>query len=474
MSGTPPQVTTQNITINITAYDPKNLNNYQTINLRLNKNMPPVVLTQPSSPACVIAHYLFTYTISKSTFQEPESETIAYTYVTNQTSIDSWLTMTINSTHLIFSGTPVNTQYGNYLITLTLDDGHPEVPKTTTTFVIWINQNQSPSVTGTPTTIPNGQVGFAWSYVFDKSWSTDAESETINYAWSYTSSPAWLSCSQNSTSIIFQGMPNSNILVQSYQISVVTNNTYSDVANTTWTQSFTITVNNPPTIGTMANQSIQSPDGLTWSYGSTLTNDPESLTYTKSYKVDGSSIIPSWITCNLATFDFSIASTSNEIMGVHNITIIIIDDYNPSVSKNFTITILQNFPPTRIGFIQSTGVVNFNYLSVTFEPITTLFHDLEGRTMTPQLTQADGSALPSFLAYNSLNNTLFGTPFDTNVGDYLITFTAIDDEGLSANTSFKITVKRTGCDKKSAQSVKKFSQNDKKICTKWQKISYKT
>lgn len=191
-------------------------------------------------------------------------------------------------------------------------------------------------------------------------------------------------------------MPNSNTLVQSYSISVVTNNTYSDVVNVTWTQSFTITVNNPPTIGTTANQVIQSPDGLSWSYGSTLTNDPENLSFTKQLQVNGSPTIPSWLSYTLASFDFSIVSTSNSIVGVYNITIVITDDYNPSVSKNFTITISQNLPPVRIGFIQSTGVVNYNYLSITFQPIDVLFQDPEGRPMTPQLTQADGNPLPAF------------------------------------------------------------------------------
>ena len=192
----------------------------------------------------------------------------------------------------------------------------------------------------------------------------------------------------------------------------------------------------------MANQLIQSPDGLTWSYGSTLTSDPENLSYTKVLQFNGSPTIPSWFTYNLASFDFSIVSTSNSIVGVYNITIIITDDYNPSVSKNFTLTVNQNLPPVRIGFIQSTGVVNYNYLSVTFQPIDVLFQDPEGRPMTPQLTQVDGNPLPSFLAYNSINNTLFGTPTEINVGDWLIAYIAIDDAGQSANTSFKVTVKR--------------------------------
>ena len=205
MTGTAPQVTTQTIIINVVAFDLYRLSTSQTISLKLNQNMPPVVVTQPTNPSCIFAHYQLLYSIPKSNFSEPENEIITYTYTTNDTTRDSWLSMTTNATDVTFSGTPVNSQNGSYIITLNLSDGHsPTVPNTTTTFIVWVNINHSPSVTGTPILVPNGQVGFNWSYNFDKSWATDLEGDIINYDWSYTTSPAWLSCSQNSTYIILQ------------------------------------------------------------------------------------------------------------------------------------------------------------------------------------------------------------------------------------------------------------------------------
>ena len=137
MTGTASQVTTQTIIINVTAYDPKQFNNYQTISLKLNQNMPPVVVTQPTNPSCIIAHFQLLYSIPKSNFSEPENEIITYTFVTNDTTRDSWLSMTTNTTDVTFSGTPVNSQNGSYIITLNLSDGHsPTVPNTTTTFIV--------------------------------------------------------------------------------------------------------------------------------------------------------------------------------------------------------------------------------------------------------------------------------------------------------------------------------------------------
>lgn len=100
-------------------------------------NQPPVVDTAPTDPPSVIAHYPFSYVISKSSFHEPENEAISYSYTTNDTDArSSWLSMTENSTDLLFEGTPNNTQFGNFNITLTLVDGHPDVAETNTYFTI--------------------------------------------------------------------------------------------------------------------------------------------------------------------------------------------------------------------------------------------------------------------------------------------------------------------------------------------------
>ena len=101
------------------------------------QNKPPVINTTPSSPSCIIAHYQLSYSIPLSYFSEPESETISYSFTTNETStMSDWISMTQNSTHLIFSGTPTNLQTANFNVTLQLSDGHPGVTTTATNFII--------------------------------------------------------------------------------------------------------------------------------------------------------------------------------------------------------------------------------------------------------------------------------------------------------------------------------------------------
>ena len=166
---------------------------------------------------------------------------------------------------------------------------------------------------------------------------------------------------------------------------------------------------------------MQVPFGLTWSFGSTIISDPEGLSLTGQLEVDGSTTIPTWLIWNLSTFDFTVVSTNNSLVGVYNVAIVVTDAFNPSVSTSFTISILRNYPPVVIGSIQSTGVVNYDIFAINFKPIDELFQDPEGAPMTAYVSLADGNVLPSFL-YNSLTNTLSGTPIFVSQQLFIIQF----------------------------------------------------
>ena len=412
------------------------------LNFTYFENMPPVVHTQPSNPSNLISHFPLSHSIPKSYFSEPEGETIIYSFTTNETSAKStWLILSENSTHLLFSGTPNNTQFGNFKVILSLDDGHTDVTDTTTEFEFNVTENQSPILTGVPTTLTDGHVGFSWSYVFDKSWVSEAEAETITYRCSFTPSDPWLSCSENTTHFTFTGTPDSNSYAQEYNITVTISDPHSDVSDTVWNGPFNITANAPPIIGTLTDQSLLAPDGLTWSFGAALTSDPENLPYTNSLEFNGSTSIPSWLSYNLTEFDFAVISSSNSIKGTHNITIVATDDYNTGAKSTFFLTILENSSPQITNFINNQKIVNYNYLEIAFSPVHELFYDPDNRTMVSSMRQANGDALPSFLEYNTIENKLSGTPEVTHVGDWILSYISTDDHNLTSNITFTLSVK---------------------------------
>ena len=270
----------------------------------------------------------------------------------------------------------------------------------------------------------------------------DTESESLTYTGSITPDPGWITFTQNSTHLIGQGTPSDNAHATTYNFTVMTTDPYTDVADHNWTAAFTIIKNDPPAIGTMENKSLLAPDGITWSYGTVLSSDPEGLTYTKGLEVNGSSSIPNWLTYDLSNFTFSVVTTSNANKGDHTITVIVTDDYNIAVKKSMTLTINENMAPQRNKFIPNYGIVNYNLLTIEFEAIDVMFTDPDNRTMTPKLVQGNGDPLPSFLEYNSVSNTLSGTPFSVHVGEWPISYVAIDDHALESNITFKISVNR--------------------------------
>jgi hypothetical protein len=214
------------------------------------------------------------------------------------------------------------------------------------------------------------------------------------------------------------------------------------VVDYTFTINFTITSNVPPTLNSalITDQTILAPDGLNWSYGSVISNDPEGLAYTKSLEFNGTTTIPTWISIDLTTFSFSIISTSNSISGVHTLTLVIEDDFNAPVRDDFLLTIGVNTSPVKVRFIDSASIVNYNYLFIQFEDVHTLFVDPDGRPMTATITQANGDPIPSFLTYDITSNTMFGTPSLINVGTWTLIYVASDDHSLTEEIPFKVIV----------------------------------
>ena len=112
--------------------------NALTVNLTFEvyENMPPSIDATISDQPCQPAYSLFSYGVEKALLTEPENEawTLHY-FIIGPTGI-GWFGSSQNSTHIIYSGTPNNTEYANFTVTLTLDDGNSDVANDTATFNI--------------------------------------------------------------------------------------------------------------------------------------------------------------------------------------------------------------------------------------------------------------------------------------------------------------------------------------------------
>ena len=241
----------------------------------------------------------------------------------------------------------------------------------------------------------------------------------------------------------FSGTPNANTQAVEYEISIVNKDPHADVNDFTWNANFTITPNDPPTLdaSSIIDQTLKAPDGLEWEFGASIVSDPESLTVQRSILMNGSPV-ESWLTSDLNDFKFSIISSSNSIAGVYTVSLTINDGFNPDVTESFTITIQENFAPVKVMSIENYEVVNYNLLNITFEDVDTLFQDPDGRPMNGSVRLFNGANIPSFLAYNPVENRMHGIPEIIHVGEWNFQYVATDDHNHEGIISFKVVVNR--------------------------------
>jgi Ca2+-binding RTX toxin-like protein len=158
-----------------------------------------------------------------------------------------------------------------------------------------------------------------------------------------------------------------------------------------------------------------------------------------SYKValaDGTAL-PAWLAFNAQTGTLS-GTPANADNGILAINVTATDPGGLSASTGFSLTINNvNGAPVvanPIGDRATDQAAPFSFLI----PASTMTDDDVGDILSYGMTQADGSALPAWLAFDATNGALSGTPPDAGV--VTLKLTATDVAGLSATTSFKLTI----------------------------------
>jgi len=111
-----------------------------------------------------------------------------------------------------------------------------------------------------------------------------------------------------------------------------------------------------------------------------------------------------------------------------------------SVSSAFKITVANvNDAPTVANAIADQAATQGS--SFSFVVPSNIFADVDsGDQLTYAATQADGSALPSWLSFDTATRVLSGTPTNAAVGNLNLKVTATDIAGTSASSSFDMLV----------------------------------
>jgi VCBS repeat-containing protein len=158
-------------------------------------------------------------------------------------------------------------------------------------------------------------------------------------------------------------------------------------------------------------------------------------------RADGSAL-PSWLSFNAATRTFSGTPTNDEV-GTISVKVTATDAGNLSAFDTFDVTIANtNDAPTLTNAISDQSATEDATFSLTVP--TNTFADVDaGDTLAYSATRADGSALPTWLAFDATTRTISGTPLNGDVGTLSVKVTAMDVAGASAFDSFDVVVANT-------------------------------
>lgn len=163
----------------------------------------------------------------------------------------------------------------------------------------------------------------------------------------------------------------------------------------------------------------------------------DSLTY--SALSTGGGALPAWLSFDAGTRLFS-GTPLNADVGVISVRVTATDLSGASAFDDFTITVANvNDAPVLVSAIA-------DQMATQDQPFVFVlpggsFADIDaGDTLTYTAAQADGSALPAWLAFDAGTRTFSGTPANADVGVLQLRITATDSSAASASDVFAVTV----------------------------------
>lgn len=197
----------------------------------------------------------------------------------------------------------------------------------------------------------------------------------------------------------------------------------------------------PTLSGSLADQNATQDVSFVYQIPDTVFADPngDSLSY-KVAMADGTAL-PAWVQFDSATRTFS-GMPSNADVRSFNLSVIATDSAGLSTSGTFVLNVLNvNDAPVVSMMLADQATQENTPFSYTipagaFTDIDTIYGD----RLSYSATLVDGSALPSWLAFDSSAGMFSGTPGHGDAGTLDVLVTATDIGGLAATTTLKLEV----------------------------------
>ena len=419
------------VSFTVTATDANGTTDTETFNVSVNQTP---TLDNAISDQTVSGSGAWSYQVPANTFSDPDSDPLTYSATLGDGSaLPSWLSFDVSNR--IFGGNPAIAQDASPItlkVTAT-DSGGLTVSDTFT--ATFSNSNDTPTVAN-PIADQSQSGGGNWSYQVPANTFSDGDGEILSYSATLANGsplPIWISF--DTTTRIFSGNPASSLNGSTVSLKV----TATDGSSATISDSFDLSISNAndaPAVGNAIPDQNHSGSG-DWSYQvpANTFSDADGGVLTYSAKQGDNSALPSWLSFDASTrtFNGNPPSTLSSI----SLKVTATDSDSAAGSDTFILTLSSgNDAPTLVNAIpdqaqSGSGVWSYQIPANTFS-------DADGDTLTYRATQANGSALPSWLTMDSSTHTLSGNP-PTGVGTLSIKVIVTDVGNQTITDTFDVS-----------------------------------
>ncbi len=387
--------------------------------------------------------------MAADTFGDVDSgDSLTYSaQLTNGSALPSWLSFDTNTR--TFAGTPPNSDVGTINIEVTADDGQGGIPATDSFELVITNTNDDPTLNNA---IANQSATEDSAFNFTLAANTfgDVDSgDSLTYSAQLTNGsalPSWLSFDTNTRT--FTGTP-LNSDVGTINIEVIADDGQGGIPATDSFELAITNTNDDPTLNNaIADQSATEDSAFNFTLAANTFGDVDSgdsLTY--SAQLVGNIPLPTWLSFDANTRTFT-GTPLNSDVGTINIEVTADDGQGgiPATDSFELVITNTNDDPTLNNAIADQSATEDSAFNFTLAANT--FGDVDsGDSLTYSAQLTNGSALPSWLSFDTNTRTFTGTPLNSDVGTINIEVTADDGQGgIPATDSFELVITNTNDD----------------------------
>ncbi|MGG1945544.1 putative Ig domain-containing protein [Trinickia sp. NRRL B-1857] len=434
--GTPTDQTTEALSVKVTATEGTGLFTSTTFGVNVVPTYQAPAVAQSLQPQTVAAGAQWAYALPAGLFSEAVAgDTLRYSAtLADGSPLPAWLTF--DSAKQTLMGLPTDQSTGSLSVKITATDMGGMASSTTLSLQVRPTYT-APTVSGT-VAAQTITAGSAWTFALPSSLFTETVAgDTLSYRATLgdgTALPAWLTF--DPVKQVFAGTPPAS-MTGDLAIRVTATDLGGLSASTTLNVTTNAPLQNPTVTQTLSSQTLAA--GTAWHYAlpANLFKEPapgDTLTYSATL-ADGKPL-PSWLTFDPAKQTF-VGTPTDQTTGPLTLRISVIDQGGRAASTTLNMQINGTYQAPTAG----APVYQMAQLGKAWTftlPATTFNEPIAGDTLAYSASLADGSPLPSWLAFDPTTHTFSGTPTGQQALMLGVKITATDMGGLSANTTMNL------------------------------------